>query len=413
MGADLTRQIAEKYRDRLTETLDRLHRMPELSRQEHETSRFIAGYLRELGIGITDIGQETGVVGILNGAKPGPCVALRCDIDALPVTETSSNPVHSENPGVMHACGHDMHITSLLGAASVLAELKNEIRGSVKFIFQPAEEINYGAQHMISCGVLEDPRVDAVYSLHNSPEIPTGTVAVKRGPIMAGLFTIIIKVHGKGGHGGIPHRNIDPVVCSAAIIQNLQTIVSRNVSPTDSGVISICSIHTPGAAVSNVVPDSVEMHGTVRFYREETGKMMEERIRAVLEHTAAAYGCTAELSVIQNMPATDNRPLPGQADLYPIALDCVKAIGAIAADPEPSGGADDFAYYRIGHDGHSGVPSFFYWLGIRNEALDCIYSWHSPNYRVDPDAAVIGAALLAESAIQTGYRLTPTRPISI
>lgn len=391
--------IADRNQDRFLEIFRHLHRNPEISNKEYDTSAYIKGILTDLGMEIIDLGMETGVVGLLQGAEDGPCIALRADIDALPVKEDSTCPFPSEREGAMHACGHDTHITSLLSAAIILSEMKDQIKGSVKFIFQPAEERNLGAISMISAGVLEDPRVSACFSFHNSPEIPTGTVAVLPGPIMAGLNTIDIVIKGKGGHGGIPQKNTDPVVAAAAVIQSLQTIVSRNMAPTDAGVVSICSVHTNNQLISNVIPDSIHMEGTVRFYSYENKALINKRIDDIVRNIGEAYGCETEFWTSEDLPITSNAPLPGQRDLYDIALKTVETIGAVPVQPDPSGGGDDFSHYMLGAGGKPGVPSFFYWLGVRNEEKDCVYSWHSPHYQADPDAILIGSKLLAVSAV--------------
>lgn len=398
-ASELVLSIADKYRDRFLEIFRHLHRNPEISNQEYDTSAYIKNILSDLGIDLIDLGQKTGAVGLLTGAQDGPCIALRADIDALPVKEDSSCPFPSEREGAMHACGHDTHIASLLSAAIILSEMRDQVKGSVKFIFQPAEERNLGAISMISAGVLENPQVSACFSFHNSPEIPTGTVAVLPGPIMAGLNTIDIVVKGKGGHGGIPQKNTDPVVASAAIIQSLQTIVSRNMAPTDAGVVSICSVHTNNELISNVIPDSVRMEGTVRFYSYENKALINRRIDEIVRNIGEAYGCETEFWTSEDLPITSNAPLPGQRDLYDIALKTVETIGAVPVQPDPSGGGDDFSHYQLGAGGKPGVPSFFYWLGVRNEEKNCIYSWHSPHYQADPDAIFLGAKLLAESAV--------------
>ena len=210
------RQYMKEHEEEFLGQFRHLHQHPELSFQEHETTAYIKKKLEGWGIEILDIGLETGVVGLLKGGKEGPCIALRADIDALPVLEESTSEYPSQNKGVMHACGHDTHMASLLGAAQILAEFRDELNGSVKFLFQPAEEINLGAKKMMELNCLENPKVDAIFGMHNSPEIPVGTVAVKNGPLMAA---------------------VDPIVAAAAIIQATQTVVSRNVSPIDSAVI--------------------------------------------------------------------------------------------------------------------------------------------------------------------------------
>lgn len=396
--AQQVNELAEQYRDRILDIFRHLHQHPETSTHEYRTTEYIRSVLEDLGIELIDSGVETGTIGLLRGAEDGPCVALRADIDALPVKEQSTCPFPSLNEGAMHACGHDTHITSLLGSAILLAHMRDQIRGSVKFIFQPAEEKNIGAISMIANGALENPEVKACFSLHNSPEVPTGSVAVLPGPIMAGLNTIDIEILGKGGHGGIPQRNTDPVVAAAAVIQSLQTIVSRNVAPTNAAVISICSVHTDNPMISNVIPDKVSMEGTVRYYSYEDKAMIDRRIREVVEGIGAAYNCETRYWTSEDLPITSNTPIDGQISLYETALKTVRDIGATAVCPDPSGGGDDFAHYALGAGDKPGVPSFFYWLGVRNEQKDCVYSWHSPQYQADTDALPIGAKLLAMSA---------------
>ncbi len=391
-------QIAQEKRSSFLETFRWLHRHPEKSLEEKETTAFIRQRLSDLGIELIPPFLKTGAVGLLKGGKEGPCIALRCDIDALPVTEQSTCPFPSEHEGFMHACGHDTHIASLLCSAEILSELREEICGSIKFIFQPAEEINIGAISYISAGVLENPQVSACFSFHNSPEVPVGSVAVLPGPIMAGLHNIGIEITGQGGHGGIPHRNTDPVVAAAALIQSLQTVVSRNVSPTRAAVVSICSIQTDNGMVCNVIPEKVSMRGTVRYYSYEDKDLINRRIREISQGIGDAYGCKIEYSTFADLPITSNEPLPGQRSLYDIALKTVEGIGARAVCPDPSGGGDDFSHYALGTENKPGVPSFFYWLGVRNEEKDCVYSWHSPHYQADPASVVIGTKLFALSA---------------
>lgn len=395
------REICERRREQFLEIFRHCHMYPEVAMEEFETTRYITEMLEGLGLEIKDIGLETGVVALLRGRNEDHCVALRADIDALPVEEQSSCPFPSRNKGKMHACGHDTHYGALLCAAIVLSELKDELDGCVKFIFQPAEEINNGAIRMIPAGCLQDPQVEAIYSYHNSPEIPTGTVAVIPGPIMASVDDLIITVRGKGGHGGIPHRNVDPVVAAAAVIQALQTVISRNVSPVDSGVISICSVHAGGDRIQNVIPDEVRMYGTIRAYKEETEYMMHRRVREICEGIGTAYGVDVDTEIIHHLSVTDNRPVDGHKDLYDLAYRSAVGAGAQPVRPDPSGGGDDFSQYMTGVKGYEGVPGFFYWLGVRNEEKDCCYSWHSPKYQADTDAVPIGAALFALSAINT------------
>lgn len=384
------------------------HEYPEVSFQEFQTTAYIKEELRALDIEIIELpGLETGVVGLLRGKGDGPCVALRADIDGLPIQEISTCSYPSKNLGVMHACGHDTHCASLLCAARILAAMRDTFCGSVKFLFQPAEELNLGAKKMVDLGCLENPQVDAIFGLHNSPEIPVGTVAVKDGPLMAGVDRINLTIKGRGGHGGIPQRNADPIVAAAAIIQSLQTIVSRNVSPLDSAVVSICNVQAGNGTTNNVTPHEVKMYGTVRSYRKDTEAMLDKRIHEIVSGIAAAYNTVGETEYIYELPVTDNTRKPGAPDLFQIATEAVLGAGAKPVDPEPSGGGEDFSVYVEGRLGHPGVPGFFYWLGVRNEAEDCVYSWHSPKFKADPACIPIGAGVYALSALKAIGALTP------
>lgn len=384
------RQKMEEYDFIFKEDLRWFHENPEESFKEYDTTAYIRQRLEELGIEIQDIGLETGCIALLKGAEEGPCIALRADIDALPVTEESSGPWTSRREGRMHACGHDIHMASLLGAARILRDMKDDIKGSVKFIFQPAEEINLGAKKLMKLNCLEDPRADVIFGIHNSPDVPVGAVAVKKGPLMAAVDKIFIAVKGKGGHGGIPQNNADPIVAAAAIIQSIQTIVSRNVSPLDAAVVSICSIHGGDGVVDNITPDEVRMHGTVRTYRKNVQEMVHQRLVEIVDSTARAYGCQGELDYSYELAVTENNPI-----LHDIACRAVKAVGAEVTEPVPSTGGEDFSEYLKG-----GCPGLFYWVGVRNQKKDCIYSWHSPKFRADEDAVKYGAGTYAMSVFE-------------
>ena len=380
------RAMMEEREKEFTDTMKHIHQHPELSFREFETTALIKAHLKKLGIEILDIGLETGVIGLLKGAEDGPCIGLRADIDALPILEESGVEYASLTPGVMHACGHDIHTSALLGAATILASLRDEIKGSVKFIFQPAEEVNLGAKLIMKLDGLNDPKVDALFGIHNSTEVDAGYVAVKRGPLMAAVDRIEFRIRGKGGHGGIPQRNIDPVVAAASIIMAAQTIVSRNTSPLDSAVMSICNVRAGEGTTNNVTPDQVTMLGTVRTYRREVQDMIEHRLRVITEDIAAAYGCTGEFTYLRELAVTENGP-----ELYDAAYEAVSSV-AKPMDPEPSTGGEDFSVYYA-----CGAPCFFYWIGARNEETGCIYPWHSPRFKGDLRAVTIGAGTYAMS----------------
>lgn len=388
--------LMEQYETEFIDMFRHLHQHPEMSFEEYETTAYIKEKLTGWGIEIQNLGLETGVVGLLKGSEDGPCIALRADIDALPVLEESTCEFPSLTPGKMHACGHDTHTASLLSAAHILADLREDIHGSVKFLFQPAEEINLGAKKLMALHCLENPKVDAVFGLHNSPEIPIGTVAVKNGPLMASVDRITFKIKGKGGHGGIPQRNVDPIVAAAAIIQATQTIVSRNVSPLDSAVVSICNVRAGEGTTNNVTPDEVVMYGTVRAYKAETQKLVEQRLTAITESISEAYGCEGSFTYLYELAVTDNNPC-----LYDAAYEAVSSIGAKPVDPVASTGGEDFSEYL-----KSDVPGFFYWLGTRNEEKDCVYSWHSPKFKADEHCIAIGAGTYAMSVFKAIETLT-------
>ena len=384
------RQLMEELAPKMIQDFHWLHENPEMSFQEHDTTAFLKKEVESLGIEILDSGLETGFIALLRGSSDGPCIALRADIDGLPVMEESSSQYPSKRPGYMHACGHDTHCGSLLGAARILSALRDDIHGSVKFIFQPAEEVNLGAKKLMGLNCLENPKVDAIFGIHNSPEIPLGTMAVKNGALMASVDRINITITGKGGHGGVPQRNVDPIVAAAAIIQAAQTIVSRNVSPIDSCVVSICNVRAGEGTTNNVCPDTVKMYGTIRCYKEETQHLVERRLNAIISSICEAYECSGELEYIYELPVTANNPA-----LFQAADSAVRAAGAGPVDPIPPTGREGFSLFLL-----TRVPGFFYWLGTRNEENDCVYSWHSPHFKADDRCIPIGAGVYAMSVFE-------------
>jgi len=371
------------------------HQFPELSFKEFETARKIAIYMKELGYEVKENVGKTGVVALLKGAKENPTVALRADMDALPVKEMTGLSYASKNDGVMHACGHDIHVTCALGAAKILASLKDELQGSVKFIFQPAEEINAGAKAMIDDGVFEDPPVSFIFGLHNNPEIPVGKVGLKEGPLMAAVDSTFINVRGQGGHAAYPHRVIDPIVCASSIVMNLQTIVSRNVDPQKAAVISFGSIN--GGIANNVIPDEVKLTGTVRTFDEGLRDSIEGWMKRTVENTASSLGCKVEFNYRRDLPPVVNHPEATKIALW-AAQKVFGEDGIIL--PTPSMGGEDFALYQ------KKVPGCYFWLGVGNPDIDAIHPWHSPHFKADEDALWRGAALFSVSAIIALEELT-------
>ncbi|MCQ4923431.1 M20 family metallopeptidase [Tissierella carlieri] len=381
-------ELKNLYEEEVIEFRRDLHMYPELSFKEYRTTKKIKEKLISLGIEIIDLGMETGVVGLLRGKEEGPTIALRGDIDALPIQELNNVPYKSKMDGVMHACGHDFHTSSVIGAAIILSNIKNELKGNVMFVFQPAEEINKGAKLMVERGLFTDVKADLIFGLHNNPEIPWGKIAIKKGGLMAAVDTIRIKVKGKGGHGAIPNATRDPIIAASAMLMNLQTIVSRNVSPLDSAVISIGTFNSGTA--NNVISELVEMSGTVRSFDSKVRKMLPKRIKEVLEYTAKAYMVDVELDYIFDLPAVFN-----DDELTKLAYDATKEIvgeeGIV--DPRPSMGGEDFSIFT------EKVPGFFFWLGVGNKEKDMNYVWHNPRFDGDDRAVIIASAVMSNMVL--------------
>ena len=376
---------AKAMHDSLIEIRRAIHRCPEIGFQEHRTSQFIRTTLQSYGIDILPLKQETGVVGIIEGKQPGRVVALRADIDALPVQEENDVSYQSQNPGVMHACGHDAHIACLLGAARLLMQRRSELKGTVKLLFQPGEELFGGAQSLIDQGVFTAPNVDVIFGLHTKPDIPAGKIAFKSGPLMAAVDVIRITIQGKGGHGAMPHTTRDPIVAAAAIIQGVQTIVSRQVNPLDAVVISFGSIH--GGEANNVIPEKVEIWGTVRTFCPQLRSGMPERLRSMVTHIAAAMNTEVDLMYRHDLPAVIN-PENLQNFCRQSLEKVVGAEGLVAASP--CMGGEDFAIYQ------QQTPGVYFWLGTGSQSIGMDLQWHHPKFDIDEGALPYGAAALSQ-----------------
>lgn len=373
---------------RLREIKADLHRHPELSFHEERTTKKIREYLEDLDIDIVDLGLPTGVIGLLRGAGEGPTVGLRADIDAIAQQEAPHEGPMSENDGVMHACGHDFHTTGLLGAVKLLADQRDRIDGNIVFVFQPAEEITQGAGRLVEHGLIEKTGMEMIFGVHNRPEIDAGEIAVVEGPLMAGKTHFKIRLHGKSGHGGSPHKCADVIVCAAQIVSTVQTIVSRSIDPLDSLVCSVLSIHA--GTEENFVPDELTMTGSIRYLRKTSMEKACERLKDIAELTAKACLCQAEVTFIPDVPVTDN-----SAGMTKIAQQAAeKVVGAEKiVRPKPDMGSEDFAVY-----GES-IPNFFYWVGsgVPGEANPC---WHNEHFRTDDDALIVCSKLYAQSALE-------------
>jgi amidohydrolase len=378
-------QAAEAMRPQLVAQRRDFHKHPELSNREERTSRVIAERLRALGFDDvkTGVGKH-GVVGLLKGSRPGPVVAVRADMDALPIQETLDVPYKSENAGVKHACGHDVHMAVQLGVAEILSRRRDLISGTIKFIFQPAEEgppagEEGGAKLMVKEGVLENPRPSAIFGLHVMPNIEVGQIGYNSGPAMASADRFTITVRGRKVHGAYPHDGIDAVVVAAECVSALQTIRSRRVNTQEPLVLTIGSIH--GGNRFNIVTDEVKMEGTVRTLNEDVRRRVKEMMNETLAGVTAAYGAKYELDYVEGAAVTYNEPALVEATL-PTLRRAVGEANVIA--PKPQMGAEDFSYFQ------QVIPGFFYFLGVGNKAKGITAMIHTPEFDVDEEGLVVG-----------------------
>ncbi|MDR1578848.1 MAG: amidohydrolase [Synergistaceae bacterium] len=381
------KKSASLMSEEIIATRRHFHRNPEMSWRETETSLYIARRLEEWGL--TDVrrgfgGTESGVVADLAGDAPGPCVALRADIDALPVFEKNDADWRSQNLGVMHACGHDAHMSALLAAAKILAAMKPDIRGRIRFIFQPAEEIGApsGARAMIGEGVLDG--VDAIGGMHVWSFVRAGLVQWKSGPVMASSDRFDIKFTGMGGHGAMPHDAIDPFVPTAAFVHAVQTIASREINPLEAVVVSIGKI--AGGAVHNIIPDEVEIYGSIRAFNPEIRRTMEDRLRRVADGIASAHRCQCEVKVEYLVPSvTNDAPL---TEVFRRAAVLAVGEGNVGESPHLMV-SEDFSFFQ------EKIPGTFFFLGVGNPAIGADYPHHSPLFTIDESVLATGAALYA------------------
>jgi len=361
------------------------HSHPELGFHEIRTAGIVANELTSLGLEVhTGVGG-TGVVALLEGAKPGPVVLVRADMDALPIQEETGAPYASQNPGIMHACGHDGHTAVLLTVAKMLTTHRSQLSGIVKFMFQPAEEGMGGAEKMIAEGVLENPKVDLALALHVWNEKPVGWVGIAGGSVMAGAEIFKVKLLGKGGHGAVPHQAVDPVLAAAQVISGLQGIVARNIAPLQTAVVSVCTIH--GGEAFNVIPPAVEMTGTIRTFEPEVRTRVLERFEKTVKSIAEGMGCQAEIELQLLTPATINQPETANRvqevsrRLFPETV--VDTANHITM------GSEDFAFIL------EKVPGCFIFIGSANTEKGLDAGHHHPKFDIDETALPRGAALMA------------------
>ncbi len=357
-----------------------LHQHPELAFEEVETARFVVGKLREFGVDEVHEGLAvTGVVGVIRGQGPGPSIGLRADMDALPIEERTGLPWASKVPGKMHACGHDGHTAMLLGAARYLAETRN-FAGTVYVIFQPAEEGFAGARRMIEEGLFERFPMERVFGLHNWPDLPPGTFAMRSGPAMAAADRFTITLEGAGCHGAMPHQGRDPVVAAAALVQALQVLVARETDPLDQVVVSVTRIASGDAY--NVIPDRAELWGTVRTYRRATQETIARRMEEIVRGLAAAYRMTGRLDYEPGYPATVNSP--EEVSLSAAVAATLVGPANVDADHAPCMGAEDFAFMLEKR------PGSYVWLGQGGGAEGRVC--HSPTYDFNDAILPLGAS---------------------
>lgn len=392
---------ADALKDQVTAWRRDFHEHPELGNHEVRTSAIVAKHLQSLGIQVQTGIATTGVVGILKGGKPGPVVALRADMDGLPVIERTPVPFASKEKttyngqqvGVMHACGHDSHMAILMGVAQVLSSMKSELHGTVKFIFQPAEEgvepgQKGGAEQMVKEGVLENPKVDVIFGLHINSQTEVGKITYRPGGTMAGVNDMQIIVKGRSAHGAAPWSSVDPIVVSAEIINNLQTIVSRNINITENpAVVTIGAIK--GGNRSNIIPESVEMLGTLRSFTAADEKMLIDRVTLIATKTAEAQGATAEVKIpySNHYPVTYNNPELTQKMLP--SLQQTAGAANVMLKP-PVTGAEDFSFYE------EKVPGLFFFLGGMPKGQDPLKapSHHTPDFYIDESGFTLGVKAL-------------------
>ena len=378
--------LIEKYSAYQVEMRRYFHQHPEESTKEVKTAQRIREELDKAGIPWRVCGMGTGTLARIEGKLPGKTIMLRGDIDALSVTEKTGLPFASENKGVMHACGHDCHISMLLTAAHMLNDVRDQIKGTVLLAFQPAEEIGRGAQSMITEGALEG--VDACFGMHVWADYPAGTVGIRKGPTMASGDKFTITVKGKSTHGAQPHHGTDALVMAASVVMNLQTMVSREFSPIDTAVVTVGKL-TSGTRFNVVAGDAV-MEGTTRTFSKEIRDSFAERITRIAKCTAEAMRGTAEVNYEYLVPVTTNDPKI--CDLAAEAVTKIFGEGKVVEADQTMGG-EDFAYYQ------EKIPGAMVFLGIRNPACNAVYPQHHMCYTVDESVLVKGAALHTQTAL--------------
>ena len=385
-------KLAKDNEDLCIEMRRELHKIPELELELPKTVAYVKKKLDDFGLSYKEYVNGNGLSVLIEGSEPGKCLAIRADMDALPVAEETGLDFASTHPGKMHACGHDSHTAIALTAAKILNENKDKLKGSVKFIFQPGEEIPGGAKPMIDEGVLENPKVDFIIGMHGGhlAEIPRGSIAFKENEMMAAMDKFTIDVHGKGGHGASPHIAIDPIVISGEILTGIQKIISREIAPVDSALVSVCKIN--GGFTQNIIPDKVEMMGTARSLDENVRDVVEKRLGEICDGIAKTYGGSADVNYERFYPVLSNDP------------EFTKEVKSIVSNilPEdvldlrkPVMGGEDMAFYQ------KEVPGCFMFLSNLAEHSDGVcYPNHNSKFNLDESLFYKGVATFIASAFE-------------
>jgi amidohydrolase len=388
MANDTVSRDAKALAEAVTEIRRDLHRHPELGFREFRTAKMVSEFLAARGIEHRAGVATTGVLATIRGAAPGRTVALRADMDDLPLEEKNQAPYASATAGVMHACGHDGHVAILLGAADILQRRRGEFSGAVRLVFQPAEEGLGGAIPLLDAGAMEDPRADAVFALHIWNATPVGRISLSPGAVMAAADEFAIRVIGRGGHGSQPQETVDPVLAAAQIVTSLQSIVSRSLDPLDPAVLTVATIH--GGTAHNIIPAEVEMTGTLRSFRQDAREALIGRLREVAENTARAMGAHAEVTVGFGYPVTENDP-GMTAFARTVASRVLGEENVLPARPVM--GAEDFSHYR------RRAPGCMIFLGSSNVASGLVHPHHSALFDFDEACLPIGVELMTRLAL--------------